>query len=255
MTRFLYDVTKKERIEHTLELSSYSGFPYCMMKELRVRVTTLERVSGDNKYCGCNEKGSIHEQSRTINTAADTGTARRAINSSTGSGKYQYAAIVHIVRGPIATPTIEPIDSSILEAIIRMSREPVYYSYGSLTPLPTFLRPLPPAMAAAIFCSFDFCCVFGGCTLAQRRLYTSIGKRTLGQWRAIRAPRQHAVSSGSHHVILELYTRTARGWLEVNLDTYQYDEEMSSSMAASTLHKLSPEFTKGTTCNRENRQL
>ena len=28
----------------------------------------------------------------------------------------------------------------------------------------TFLRPLPPAMAAAIFCSFDFCCVLGGCT-------------------------------------------------------------------------------------------
>jgi hypothetical protein len=25
-----------------------------------------------------------------------------------------------------------------------------------------FFLPLPPAMAAAIFCSFDFCCTFGG---------------------------------------------------------------------------------------------
>lgn len=31
----------------------------------------------------------------------------------------------------------------------------------------TFLRPLPPAMAAAIFCSFDFCCVFGGCLVSS----------------------------------------------------------------------------------------
>lgn len=34
----------------------------------------------------------------------------------------------------------------------------------------TFLRPLPPAMAAAIFCSFDFCCVFGGCCFPKRPL-------------------------------------------------------------------------------------